>query len=82
MPAAPGHYTILDTKGEGHYAGTVYSAQQVELGWFGEGDDSGAARVEMLHKPFDGAALARGVATFEQDDDFLTGLLHPALDLQ
>lgn len=39
IPAAPGHYTILDTKGAGHYAGTVYSAQQVELGWFGEGDD-------------------------------------------
>jgi len=39
MPAAPGHYTILETKGRGHYAGTVYSAHQVELGWFGEGDD-------------------------------------------
>lgn len=39
MPAPPGHYTILDTKGRGHYAGTVYSAHQVELGWFGEGDD-------------------------------------------
>jgi hypothetical protein len=39
MPAAPGHYTILDTEGQGHYVGTVYSAQQVELGWFGEGDD-------------------------------------------
>jgi hypothetical protein len=39
MPAAPGHYTILDTKGRGHYVGTVYSVQQVELGWFGEGDD-------------------------------------------
>jgi D-arabinan exo alpha-(1,3)/(1,5)-arabinofuranosidase (non-reducing end) len=39
MPGSPGHYTILDTKGEGHYVGTVYSAQQVELGWFGEGDD-------------------------------------------
>jgi hypothetical protein len=39
MPAAPGHYTILDTEGAGHYVGTVYSAQQVEFGWFGEGDD-------------------------------------------
>jgi hypothetical protein len=39
MPAAPGHYTILQTQGEGHYLGTVYSVQQVELGWFGEGDD-------------------------------------------
>jgi len=39
MPAAPGHYTILKTEGEGHYVGTVYSVQQIELGWFGEGDD-------------------------------------------
>jgi D-arabinan exo alpha-(1,3)/(1,5)-arabinofuranosidase (non-reducing end) len=39
MPAAPGHYTILETKGTGHYVGTVYSVQQVEMGWFGEGDD-------------------------------------------
>ncbi|MBI2421899.1 MAG: DUF2961 domain-containing protein [Candidatus Hydrogenedentes bacterium] len=39
MPAQPGNYTILDTQGSGHYVGTVYSAHQVELGWFGEGDD-------------------------------------------
>ncbi len=39
MPAAPGAYTILETEGRGHYAGTVYSAEQVEAGWFGEGDD-------------------------------------------
>lgn len=39
MPAAKGHYTIMETKGAGLYVGTVYSAQQVELGWFGEGDD-------------------------------------------
>jgi hypothetical protein len=39
MPAQPGNYTILETSGEGHYAGTVYSVHQVETGWFGEGDD-------------------------------------------
>ena len=39
MPAGPGDYTILETTGRGHYVGTVYSVQQVELGWFGEGDD-------------------------------------------
>ncbi|NIA15672.1 MAG: DUF2961 domain-containing protein [Nitrospiraceae bacterium] len=39
MPATPGDYTILETTGAGHYVGTVYSTQQVELGWFGEGDD-------------------------------------------
>lgn len=39
MPAAPGNYVMLETEGRGHYAGTVHSAQQVELGWYGEGDD-------------------------------------------
>jgi len=39
FPALPGDYTILETVGDGHYAGTIYSVQNVELGWFGEGDD-------------------------------------------
>ncbi|RLD13772.1 hypothetical protein DRI50_06500, partial [candidate division KSB1 bacterium] len=39
MPANPGDYTILETEGRGHYVGTVYSVQQMETGWFGEGDD-------------------------------------------
>lgn len=39
MPAQPGDYVILETTGKGNYVGTVYSAQMVELGWFGEGDD-------------------------------------------
>lgn len=38
-PAQPGNYTILETQGKGHYVGTVYSALQMETGWFGEGDD-------------------------------------------
>ena len=39
MPAQPGDYVFLETTGRGNYVGTVYSAQMVELGWFGEGDD-------------------------------------------
>ena len=39
MPAQPGDYTILETTGQGHYVGTVYSVHQMENGWFGEGDD-------------------------------------------
>ena len=39
FPAKPGDYTILETKGRGHYVGTVYSVHQVKTGWFGEGDD-------------------------------------------
>lgn len=38
-PAQPGNYLLLDTQGQGHYVGTVYSAMQMETGWFGEGDD-------------------------------------------
>ena len=39
FPAKPGDHTILETEGDGHYVGTVYSVQNMELGWFGEGDD-------------------------------------------
>jgi len=39
FPAKPGDYTILETAGNGLYAGTIYSVQNMELGWFGEGDD-------------------------------------------
>ncbi|MEA3364443.1 MAG: DUF2961 domain-containing protein [Candidatus Hydrogenedentes bacterium] len=38
-PGQPGNYVVLDTEGRGHYVGTVYSVHQMELGWFGEGDD-------------------------------------------
>ncbi|MCP4643125.1 MAG: DUF2961 domain-containing protein [bacterium] len=38
-PAKPGDYTILETTGRGHYVGTVLSTHQMELGWYGEGDD-------------------------------------------
>jgi hypothetical protein len=32
-------YLILDTKGKGHYVGTVLSVQASQPSWFGEGDD-------------------------------------------
>jgi len=38
-PAQPGDHVLLETKGRGHYAGTVYSVHQTRTGWFGEGDD-------------------------------------------
>ncbi len=38
-PAKSGDHIILNTTGKGNYVGTVYSAQQVQTGWFGEGDD-------------------------------------------
>ena len=47
-----------------------------------ERDHTRAARVEVLHEALDGAALARGVATLEQDHDARAGLLHPRLQLQ
>lgn len=40
LPAQMGRrYSILDVKGRGHYAGTVFSVIQNEPGWFGEGDE-------------------------------------------
>ena len=41
------------------------------LGGLFERDDARAARVEVLHEALDRAALAGGVAAFEQDDDLL-----------
>jgi D-arabinan exo alpha-(1,3)/(1,5)-arabinofuranosidase (non-reducing end) len=38
-PTKPDDFLLLDTKGRGHYVGTVFSAHQAEIGWFGEGDD-------------------------------------------
>ncbi len=38
-PTSPDDFLLLDTKGRGHYVGTVFSAHQAEIGWFGEGDD-------------------------------------------
>ncbi len=39
FPATPGDYVLLDTRGRGHYVGTVLSVHQIQHGWFGEGDD-------------------------------------------
>jgi hypothetical protein len=33
------NYLICETKGRGHYVGTVLSVHHAEEGWFGEGDD-------------------------------------------
>ncbi len=38
-PTSPEDFVLLDTEGHGQYVGTVYSAHQAEIGWFGEGDD-------------------------------------------
>ncbi|MEO8657351.1 MAG: DUF2961 domain-containing protein [Bryobacteraceae bacterium] len=40
VPAQPGElYQLLDVRGSGHYAGTVFSVVQTQPGWFGEGDE-------------------------------------------
>jgi hypothetical protein len=39
-PARAGrNYAFLDTKGTGHYVGTVLSVLLTQISWFGEGDD-------------------------------------------
>jgi Protein of unknown function (DUF2961)/HEAT repeats len=39
-PATKGrYYEFLNIHGSGHYVGTVMSAVQTQVGWFGEGDD-------------------------------------------
>ncbi|MCY1293467.1 hypothetical protein D9M70_427270 [compost metagenome] len=41
-----------------------------------------AARVHVFHEAFDGAALAGGIAAFEQDHHALPALAHPGLELE
>ena len=43
---------------------------------------AGTAQVEMLGEPLDRAALAGGIAALEHQHDLLTGVLHPALELE
>jgi hypothetical protein len=51
-PAAAGEiYEFLNTRGTGHYVGTVMNVLQSQVGWFGEGDDlfyiDGASRAQI-----------------------------------
>jgi hypothetical protein len=47
-----------------------------------EGDDAGAAGVQMLHEALDRAALTCGIAPLEQDDDPGARVLDPRLQFQ
>ena len=51
------------------------------LGGFGQGDGAGVPRVEMTGEAADGAALAGGVASLENDDETLIVCTHPFLQL-
>jgi len=53
-----------------------------DFGRLFERHDPRAAWVEVFHEALDGAALARGVASFEQDHDALLVLLDPGLQLE
>jgi hypothetical protein len=44
--------------------------------------DARPARVEVLHEPADGAALAGGVTPLEEDDEPVAGVLRPVLQLE
>ena len=52
------------------------------LGWLLQGDGAGTTGVEMLVEALDGATLTGGVATLEEDDVLLAGVLGPVLPLQ
>ena len=52
------------------------------VGRFFQGDHPGTARVQMLGESLDGAALARGVPSLEQQRVTGAGRLHPALEFQ
>jgi hypothetical protein len=52
------------------------------VGGLGQRDDTGHARIEVLHEALDGAALAGGVAALKQHHHLLAGVLDPALGLE
>jgi hypothetical protein len=52
------------------------------FGRLGQSDDPRGTRVEVLHKPFDCAALAGCIAALEQDHVLGASLLRPVLKLQ
>ncbi|MPN05705.1 hypothetical protein SDC9_152958 [bioreactor metagenome] len=50
--------------------------------WFLQRHHARAAWVQVLHEALDRAALARRVASLEDDDQALAGFLHPGLELE
>ena len=52
------------------------------LGRLLERHDARPARIEVLHEPLDGAALAGRVASLEDDHQLLLRSLHPVLQLE
>ena len=60
-------------------------ALDIDLGFFAFGrsrqcDDSEHARADSLGDAFDHAAFSGGIASFEQNDNFRAGMLHPLLE--
>ena len=53
-----------------------------DLGRLHEGDNASAARIQVLGEALDRASLAGRIASLEQDDDPLPGLLDPVLQLE
>ena len=83
-PVVPGAVEQHDLAGRGEVLDVPLEVPlaTLSLGGLGQGHDSRPTRVEVLHEPLDGAALAGRVAPLEQDDQALVGVLDPLLELQ
>src|SRR5208283_5398560 len=83
-PVVPGAVEEYDLAGRGKLRDVTLEIplRPFALGRFLQRNHTGRARVRVLHEALDGAALARRVPAFEQDDQTLAGLLDPALRLQ
>ena len=82
-PAVPGPVEEQDLAGAGQVRDV---ALEVPLATFslvrrGEGYDGGHSRVQVLHEPLDGSALAGRVTPLEQDDQPLARFGDPGLRL-
>jgi hypothetical protein len=82
-PVVPGPVEQHDLalRGEVRDVALVVPLAALPVSGCGQGGDAGHAGAEILRDPLDGATLACGVATFEDDGDARTGMPRPLLQL-
>jgi hypothetical protein len=83
-PVVPGPVEHDDLTGRGQVRDVALEVPLGALPLAGllQRDDAGAAGVEVLGEPLDGAALAGGVPALEQEHQALPAVLDPVLELE
>ena len=81
VPAAVEDHDLAAGRELLRYSAAGTAAIFSPIGRRGQGDDAKHARADLLGQGLDGAALAGGIAAFEQDDDPEFLRLHPFLEM-